>query len=54
MNGPRTGEADQPAPVRQFARLTVASEPYGTLFVDGAELTKRYPDLLALTAQLRG
>jgi serine/threonine protein kinase len=25
-------------PARQFARLTVASEPYGTLFVDGVEI----------------
>jgi serine/threonine protein kinase len=29
---------DRPSPARQFARLTVASEPYGTLFVDGLEI----------------
>jgi serine/threonine protein kinase len=38
VNGARTGDAEQPAPVRQFARLTVASEPYGTLYVDGVEV----------------
>jgi serine/threonine protein kinase len=38
MNGTRTGTADEPAPVRQFARLTVASEPYGTLYIDGVEI----------------
>jgi serine/threonine protein kinase len=34
----RTGDADRPAPLRQLARLTVASEPYGTLYVDGVEI----------------
>jgi serine/threonine protein kinase len=29
---------DRPVPARQFARLTVASEPYGTLYVDGVEI----------------
>jgi hypothetical protein len=36
--GPRTTDADRPAPIRQFARLTVASDPYGTLYVDGIEI----------------
>lgn len=34
----RTGDANRSAPIRQFARLTVASEPYGTLYVDGVEV----------------
>ena len=34
----RTTDADRPAPIRQFARLTVASEPYGTLYIDGVEI----------------
>jgi len=34
----RTGDADRSAPLRQLARLTVASEPYGTLYVDGVEI----------------
>ena len=29
---------DRSLPARQFARLTVASEPYGTLYVDGVEV----------------
>ena len=38
VNAARTGDTDRPAPLRQFARLTVASEPYGTLYVDGVEV----------------
>ena len=38
VNAGRTGDADRPTPLRQFARLTVASEPYGTLYVDGVEV----------------
>ena len=38
VNEARTGNADRPAPLRQVARLTVASEPYGTLYVDGVEV----------------
>jgi serine/threonine protein kinase len=38
VNGARSGDADRSAPLRQFARLTVAAEPYGTLYVDGVEV----------------
>ena len=34
----RGGDAERSTPTRQLARLTVASEPYGTLFVDGVEV----------------
>lgn len=38
VNGARGGDAERSTPTRQLARLTVASEPYGTLFVDGVEV----------------
>jgi eukaryotic-like serine/threonine-protein kinase len=34
----RSAQQDDALPAQQFARLTVASEPYGTLFVDGVEI----------------
>lgn len=37
-NAARSAQQDDELPARQFARLTVASEPYGTLFVDGVEI----------------
>jgi serine/threonine-protein kinase len=34
----RRAASDEERPAAQFARLTVASEPYGTLYVDGVEV----------------